>query len=94
MPSPVWSYGWTAARSWADHRDLRNCQPITEVEMNKKIAPKDNSANMPNGNKGTLGTNPQYDQAQGNRGKQLAENKQSTHGVKPQGGMKGAGKGS
>lgn len=57
--------------------------------MNKKIAPKDNSANMPNANKGTPGTNRQYDQNQGNRGKQLAENQQSTHGVKPQGGTKG-----
>lgn len=36
-----------------------------------KIAPKDNSANQQNGNVGTKGTNKQYDQAQGNRGKQL-----------------------
>ncbi len=39
--------------------------------MAKKIAPKDNSANIKNANKGTTGTNTQYDQAQGNRGKQL-----------------------
>ena len=57
--------------------------------MNKKIAPKDNSANMGNANKGTPGTNRQYDQVQGNRGGQLSENQQSTHGVKPQGGPKG-----
>lgn len=56
--------------------------------MTKKIAPKDNSANMPNANKGTPGTNRQYDQNQGNRGKQLSENQQSTHGAKPQGGTK------
>lgn len=35
-----------------------------------KIPPPDNSANMKNRNKGTSGTNRQYDQAQGNRGKQ------------------------
>jgi hypothetical protein len=40
--------------------------------MSKKIAPKDNSANMGNANKGTPGTNKQHDQVQGNRGKQLA----------------------
>lgn len=39
--------------------------------MNKKIDPKDNQANQVNPNKGTSGTNKQYDQAQGNRGKQL-----------------------
>ena len=39
--------------------------------MAEKIAPKDNSANMKNGNKGTSGTNRQYDQAQGNRGTQM-----------------------
>lgn len=36
-----------------------------------KINPKDNQANMQNPNKGTSGTNKQYDQNQGNRGKQL-----------------------
>jgi hypothetical protein len=60
--------------------------------MAKKIAPKDNSANMGNANKGTPGTNRQYDQNQGNRGGQLAENQHSTHGIKPQGGTKGPGK--
>jgi len=40
--------------------------------MPKKIAPKDNSSNMGNSNKGTPGTNKQYDQVQGNRGKQIA----------------------
>ena len=39
--------------------------------MDKKIDPKDNQSNMSNANKGTDGTNKQYDQAQGNRGKQL-----------------------
>lgn len=41
----------------------------------KPIKPADNEANMPNANKGTKGTNRQYDQVQGNRGKQLAEKK-------------------
>ncbi len=39
--------------------------------MSKKITPANNSANMPNANKGTSGTNRQYDQNQGNRGKQM-----------------------
>lgn len=39
--------------------------------MSKKITPVDNQANIQNPNKGTSGTNRQYDQAQGNRGKQL-----------------------
>lgn len=60
--------------------------------MTKKIEPKDNSANIPNANKGTPGTNRQYDQNQGNRGKQLFENQQSTQSVKPQGGTKEPGK--
>ena len=33
----------------------------------KFIKPEDNRANMQNANKGTSGTNRQYDQAQGNR---------------------------
>lgn len=43
-------------------------------KMDKKIDPKDNQSNMSNANKGTDGTNKQYDQAQGNRGKQLNPN--------------------
>jgi hypothetical protein len=39
--------------------------------MSKKITPKQNSANTLNPNKGTTGTNKQYDQNQGNKGKQL-----------------------
>lgn len=39
--------------------------------MGKKINPNDNSANIKNPNKGTSGTNKQYDQNQGNRGKQI-----------------------
>jgi len=42
--------------------------------MGKKIKPADNRANQQNPNKGTAGTNRQYDQAQGNRGKQLNPN--------------------
>jgi hypothetical protein len=44
-----------------------------EAEMAGKITPKDNSANMRNANKGTVGTSKQYDQVQGNRGKQLGQ---------------------
>ncbi len=36
------------------------------------MKPKDNALNLKNANRGTRGTNRQYDQAQGNRGKQLA----------------------
>lgn len=43
--------------------------------MEKKIAPENNRANMQNGNKGTKGTNKQYDKAQGNRGKQMNPNR-------------------
>ena len=42
--------------------------------MTKKITPQDNAANINNPNKGTLGTNKQYDQNQGNRGKQMNPN--------------------
>lgn len=35
------------------------------------MKPQDNSANMKNRNPGTNGTNRQFDQNQGNRGKQL-----------------------
>ncbi|MCU7556074.1 hypothetical protein OCL06_15895 [Alteromonas sp. ASW11-19] len=37
------------------------------------IKPTDNSANQQNPNKGTPGTNKQYDQAMGNRGKQVQQ---------------------
>lgn len=40
-----------------------------------KIKPKDNQSNQPNPNKGTPGTNKQYDQAMGNRGKQIQQNR-------------------
>ncbi len=43
----------------------------------KHITPANNSANQRNANKGTSGTNRQYDQAQGNRGKQLNPNQSS-----------------
>lgn len=42
--------------------------------MAKKITPANNSANMSNPNKGSSGTNKQYDQNQGNRGKQINPN--------------------
>ncbi|ABM04238.1 hypothetical protein Ping_2517 [Psychromonas ingrahamii 37] len=44
--------------------------------MNKKISPdNNNTSNQKNANKGSSGTNKQYDQAQGNRGKQMNPNK-------------------
>jgi len=46
--------------------------------MSKKITPQQNQSNIPNANKGKSGTNKQYDQNQGNRGKQL----DSQQGVK------------
>ena len=48
-----------------------------EHKMSKKVMPKDNKANQANRNLGTSGTNLQYDQAQGNRGKQLNPNQYS-----------------
>lgn len=43
--------------------------------MSKKtIKPADNESNIPNSNKGSNGTNRQYDQNQGNKGKQLNPN--------------------
>ena len=42
--------------------------------MAKKISSQNNSANQQNANKGTSGTNKQYSQAQGNRGKQMNPN--------------------
>jgi hypothetical protein len=48
--------------------------------MSKSIKPSDNSANQQNPNKGTAGTNRQYDQNQGNRGKQMNPNQGSKKG--------------
>lgn len=61
--------------------------------MTKKIAPKDNSSNMENANKGTPGTNLQYDQNQGNRGKQLEETSDAKPAAKPQDATKRPGRG-
>jgi len=38
------------------------------------MKPEDNNSNVQNPNKGTDGTNKQYDQNQGNRGQQLNPN--------------------
>lgn len=46
--------------------------------MTGKITPKDNSSNMQNANKGTSGTNRQYDQAQGNRETQMNKTTQNS----------------
>ena len=45
--------------------------------MMKKITPQNNQSNMQNANKGTSCTNRQYDQNQGNRGKQLNPNQKN-----------------
>lgn len=50
--------------------------------MDKKINPKDNQSNQSNANKGTASTNRQYDQTQGNRGKQLNPNQNNKAGKK------------
>lgn len=53
----------------------------------KKILPKDNESNIPNPNKGTRGTNKQYSQNQGNRGKQLNPNQEKLKTVKEESNM-------
>ena len=44
----------------------------------KHIKPKDNEANMKNANKGTRGQNRQHSQANGNRSKQLQQNRKDS----------------
>jgi len=41
------------------------------------MTPQQNATNIQNANKGTKGTNKEYDKNQGNRGKQLNPNKNS-----------------
>lgn len=48
--------------------------------MSKSIKPSDNRSNQQNPNKGSSGTNRQYDQGQGNRGKQQNPNQQGSKG--------------
>jgi len=43
-----------------------------------KIKPEDNASNQANPNKGSEGTNLQYDQVQGNRGQQLNPHQHAT----------------
>lgn len=43
--------------------------------MSNKTKPSDNSSNQQNANKGSSGTNRQYDQGQGNRGGQMNPNR-------------------
>jgi hypothetical protein len=47
---------------------------LFDKESQMSTKPSDKNANEQNPNKGTSGTNRQYDQAQGNRGKQLNPN--------------------
>jgi hypothetical protein len=42
--------------------------------MSNKVKQSDNQSNISNPNKGSIGTNKQFDQNQGNRGKQLNPN--------------------
>lgn len=55
--------------------------------MSEKIKPADNEANMQNPNKGSSGTNRQYDQVHGNRSGQVAKqastNSKASAGKKP-----------
>ena len=51
--------------------------------MSNKITQQQNQSNMQNPNKGTSGTNKQYDQNQGNRGKQLNPNQKKKQGTIP-----------
>lgn len=44
------------------------------MSKSKPMSPSDNRSNQGNANKGSRGTNRQYDQAQGNRGKQMNPN--------------------
>ena len=55
------------------------------------MTPEQSSSNQQNANKGTSGTNTQYDKAQGNTGKQLNPN-QGGKGSGKGGGIKGGGK--
>ena len=51
------------------------------IDMQKHIkAPQDARGDQQNSNKGTPGTNPLYDKAQGNRGKQLNPNQTGRKG--------------
>ena len=58
-------------------KDLRspNFKERNTMSNDKPIKPADNQSNMQNPNKGTAGTNRQYDQNQGNRGGQLNPNR-------------------
>ena len=46
--------------------------------MGEIMKPKHNNSNQSNANKSSSGTNKQYDQNQGNRGKQLNPNQKSS----------------
>jgi len=53
---------------------MQFCCLIFIKMKNNKVKPADNSSNQQNPNKGTKGTNVQYDKAQGNKGQQLNTN--------------------
>ena len=57
-------------------------QLLTIKTKAKIMTPEQNSANQQNANKGTSGTNTQYDKAQGNHGTQMNPNRGSKGGGK------------
>ena len=57
-----------------------------DTRMKRKIDPKDNASNIRNPNHGTKGTNQQYDQNQGNKGKQLNPNQKPPSPATPKSG--------
>lgn len=54
---------------------------VQDIVVAGKIKPADNISNLQNPNKGTAGTNRQYDQAKGNRGAQLNPTQQGISSV-------------
>lgn len=54
------------------------------------MKPSDNASNQKNANKGSPGTNRQYDQAMGNRGQQMNPNQTGNPGASSSGPKPGA----
>lgn len=53
---------------------------LKHKKMKSKLSTNDNKANQQNPNKGTAGTNKQYNKVQGNRGKQMNQNQGTKKG--------------
>lgn len=60
----------------------RTAHGVWLTQLEKRMKPSDNRTNMQNANKGTNGTNRQYDQVQGNRGQQMNPNRNGQGQVK------------